>query len=58
MNEKEIIYNFISGKLQYKDFLKNVNGRVFEYLDKIYQLKLCSKKRLIIKSQIVKKQKQ
>lgn len=39
MNEKEIIYNFISGKLQYKDFLKNVNGRVLEYLDKIYQNK-------------------
>mgnify|MGYP003550151525 FL=1 len=39
MNEKEIIYNFISGNLQYKDFLENVNERVFEYLDNIYQNK-------------------
>ena len=39
MNEKKIIYNFISGKLQYKDFLECVNERVFEYLDKIYQNK-------------------
>lgn len=39
MNEMEIIYSFLSGKLQYKEFIENVNEKIFEYLDKIYQCK-------------------
>ena len=43
MKEKELIENFLSGSIEYSKFVKEVNDKLIEFLDSIYQEKFQNK---------------